>query len=353
MDAVLSPHIAWARDAIARRSGREAAITEAVRVHSRSTILYRVTARVDGAERLFYLKQYPPPQAADLEFDEHVAHLKNVGEHFARVSAIARAFGENPALVPYRVVDYDASERLILSEAMSGESLGGIRRGIAWNSSVRSTVVETWRRVGEWLGTLHRHTLPPLQSAERPAELVAYTIERLRKWRETDPARAPQADRAIDAVHALGRALDGRMVELTPCHGDVTAYNIIVGRGVGLIDLDDLRFDLPGKDVSQALLELAQFTRYAGLVPLPALTRQATESFLAGYGQPLPQGPAFWLPHLRNLTVFALTQSRRRKGFSASRISNAAHYANTVREIERSVMSILETGGCGDYFRRA
>jgi Ser/Thr protein kinase RdoA (MazF antagonist) len=157
-------------------------------------------------------------------------------------------------------------------------------------------------------------------------------------WSEEEPASARLAHRAEEVVRRLGSALEGSGVTLTPCHGDVTSFNILVGSdGVGLIDLDDFRFDMPAIDFSQALLELDQFSRCGGVAPLVRFRARARERLERGYGRPIPRGPEFWLPHFRNLSVFILTLARRRSGLGVSRLSNAAHYARLVAELERSM----------------
>jgi Ser/Thr protein kinase RdoA (MazF antagonist) len=152
----------------------------------------------------------------------------------------------------------------------------------------------------------------------------------------------------------VGLRLQGQAVTLTPCHADVSPFNIIVSdEAVGLVDLDDCRFDMPALDLSQSLLQIDAFSRCYSLIALPRFKQRAVGRLLQGYGRELPEGEQFWVPHLWNLAVFVLTLARRRRGLSPSRITDELHYARLRAELAQSVDRILRSKGRENYLRRA
>src|SRR5207244_2605819 len=176
------------------------------------------------------------------------------------------------------------------------------------------------------------------ESTSRARELADYAIERFESWASDDARRRDVARAAMDSARALVAQLGGRPVTTTLCHGDVSAGNILVGpEGVGLIDFDDLRFDMPAMDLSQALLEIEEFSRAGSAVRLAGLERESTAAFREGYGRSFPEGPHFWLPHLRNLSVFVLTLARRRGGLGPGQVTTEFRYRWTIAELQRTI----------------
>ena len=137
---------------------------------------------------------------------------------------------------------------------------------------------------------------------------------RFRQWMERDPDRASLAGRAIDAAASLPAMFPGP-VAVALCHGDITAANVRVdGAAAGLIDFDDVRVDMPGLDLSQAELEIEELSRGWLTLRPGAAAQRARAALRAGYGAGYVEGPAFWLPHLRNLAVFLTTIAGHRQG---------------------------------------
>jgi len=333
----------WEANAIARWSGSEPIITGVVLLPSRTAELHRITAVIRGAEHRFYAKRYPPNDTDGEALAKRAADLRHIA------NTIERASG----LQPFRVVDYEPERRMLLTAETPGQPLGRIQRALCWNPRARQVAIEAWRGVGAWLGSLHWHSLDPVISTTRSSELVSYTVKRLRFWCEEDRRRLDLAKRAEEAVHLAGAALEGHPVTLVPCHGDVTTFNILIGHGVGLIDLDDFRFDMPALDISQALLELDQFSTCASAIRLTGVRTRSWQLFREAYAHAFPSGAEFWLPHLRNLAVLVLTLARRRRGGLVSKISTGLHYARILAELETSTAAVLQSKAQADYLRLA
>ncbi len=101
-----------------------------------------------------------------------------------------------------------------------------------------------------------------------------------------------------------------------------------------------MRFDMPGLDISQALLELREFGHVFSVIPLPLFRRSAERALMAGYGRPVAGGPEFWLPHLRNLSVCLLTLARKCHNASLDGLSDKVRYHRTVEELRRCVRAV-------------
>jgi hypothetical protein len=304
--------------------------------------VFRLTAR-DSArlEGRFYLKRF---DASDTR--------EALEARLATLETISTALQSQPGITPYVVVGSDPVERLLLTREVEGESILSLHRRLARRCGAGpKEVVDAWRGVGLWLATLHWRTLPSVTAGERGAQIAAYTIERLRGWAEHDPGRRELADLATRAV-TVAASRCGTDALLTPCHGDVSGFNILVKDTIGLVDFDDARLDLPGLDVSQASLELRNLSRVLRVVPDTSLARQAQAAFVAGYGTSLPDGPPFWLQHFRNLSVFLLTLVRRRHGLSLSRATDELHYRRMVAELTRSIRDVLGSDGTISYWAR-
>lgn len=301
---------------------------------ARTTRLYRVTSRVGTVEHRFYLKIYAP--------DEHPPEVLAARCH--ALERVAKAFRDADGLAPYEVIGFEPHRGIVLTAETAGEPLVRLNRPLAWNPLARSEALRAWRGIGRWLRRLHWHSLPPRASTTRPAELVEYAVERFRLWKDQDASCGEIARRAEEAVRVLGRDLEGRQVVLTPCHADISTGNIVVGPRVGLIDLDDFRYDMPGVDVSQALLAIDQFWRLVSMVPMPQFNKAARKELESGYESRLPDGPEFWLPHLSNLSVVVVTLASRRCGMSLSRLSTELHYRRIVGELGATAQSVLDMG---------
>ncbi len=324
----------WARRSIERHLGAARLSIDVEAIPSRLATVHRITVQTADGTRRFYLKRYPADVLAG-DFTHRADDL----------SSLARAV-RGAGLLPFAVVAAEPARRLLLAEETKGSPLGHLHRRLVWSPAARAAALAAWQGVGAWLAVLHRQSIAPKPSPTRAAELVSYTNARFEMWGAEEPASAQLAQRAAETVQRMGAALEGRGVTLTPCHGDVTTFNILVGKaGVGLIDLDDFRFDMPAIDISQALLELDQFSRFGGVASLARFRARARARLEHGYGHPFPQGSEFWLPHFRNLSVFILTLARRRTGVTISRLSNAAHYARLRAELARSLEQASREGG--------
>jgi Ser/Thr protein kinase RdoA (MazF antagonist) len=219
-----------------------------------------------------------------------------------------------------------------------------LHRAMALDAGRRKPAIDSWRGVGRWLATLHWKAGPARPSTTRPGELAAYTTERLQKWAVADPSCAPLAAEAAEAANVAVSQSAGRGVETTLCHGDVTAGNIMVSASsVGLIDFDDLRFDLPALDLSQGLLEIEEFSHFASVLRLRRFADKASRAFEEGYGRPFPEGPEYWIPHLRNLSIFLLTLATRSTASRMSAVLNAPRYRRTRAELARTVSAIKQS----------
>ena len=211
------------------------------------------------------------------------------------------------------------------------------------SAAARRRVEAAWRGTGRWLARLHAQRSAPGASPTRVSSLADEILVRVDRWEAADPAGAALAAETRLAVRsAVGQAA-GRAVHLALCHGDVTPGNIFVhGEQVGLLDLDDLRVDLPALDLSQARLAIEEF----GHLGLPALAgrRARTTAWLRalaeGYGRPLPDGPEYWLPHLRNLVVYLLTLAPQRTGAGAGRLAAELRYRRLAHELGATLSDV-------------
>ncbi len=332
--ALPAPLLSWC-EAVLREADSGAAVRlAAARVPSRTGAVYRLSAVAGrGERRCWYLKHYPT-ETSDV-----------LARRFADLARIAAALGQRPALTPYVMVAADAERRLLLTAEMPGQTMVALHRGVTplfGDGPVR--IAAAWRGVGTWLAALH-HTAAAAPSTTRAAEVARFAADRLRAWADADRAQQARADAALDALARVAAHGDARALMLTPCHGDVSGNNIFVSGTVGLIDFDDVRTDVPALDVSQAVLELQNLCHAWSTVPLTRLMDQAGAAFADGYGRDRPDGPPFWLLHLRNLSVFLLTLARRRRGISVSRVTNELHYGRMLAELTRTVDAVRGSDG--------
>jgi hypothetical protein len=63
-------------------------------------------------------------------------------------------------------------------------------------------------------------------------------------------------------------------------------------------------------------------------------------AFENGYGQVLPRGPEFWLPHVRNVVMYLLNLSRRRTGVRLARLARELRYRRLIHELEVTVTDV-------------
>jgi hypothetical protein len=320
----LTPEMgSWLEARVAEWAGSSAVVTRVESVPSRVAAVWRVDAT--GAPTL-YLKQFAP---------EEPRHASTIAEHVDRLRSIESVIARDARLAPYRVVAFDERLRLILSVVVEGVPIASLHRRLMFSSDARRRAVASWHDVGRWLAVLHG-------SARRHdadiSEMVRYVVERFDAWGDVDPRFAALAHESSAATRCEGDALLSAGAYVTLCHGDVSSRNIIVGARTGVIDLDDLRWDLPGIDLSQALLESAQFARVGSLVPVWGLAERFAAAVRDGYGDGWPEGAAFRLAHLRNLAVFGLTLALRlHSERTLSRITTTAHYLAVIAEIRRMI----------------
>jgi hypothetical protein len=76
---------------------------------------------------------------------------------------------------------------------------------------------------------------------------------------------------------------------------------------------------------------------------MPRFEARAVAAFRAGYGRAFPEGPDFWLPHVRNLAVVLLTIARRRRAQTFKRALTQRRYLSTIAELNRTVSDIRAT----------
>jgi len=338
--ALPAAHLQWAQEQIRTRCSPASEIVRIYRIPSRLAEVYRVVAGTPDGQKTFYLKRYPPSKPeADLR------------ERFNYLDAIAGAFERSDVVSPYRVIGSDAQLGLLLTLETAGTPLLTIHHTMTRRLGFvdATPAVRAWHGLGVWLGILHWRTVPPTRSTTRVEEVLEYSSERFRKWAERDPGRGGLAKRAVETVAFVAGQAAGHPVTITLCHGDISAGNVIVGKGVSLVDPDDLRLDMPALDISQALMELHEFGFVASVVPLPGLAKSAQASFVAGYGHALPEGPEFWLPHLRNLSVYVLTSASRCQGLSLHRLTEEARYRRTIQELKRCIRTIRSSGAQASY----
>jgi Ser/Thr protein kinase RdoA (MazF antagonist) len=328
--ANLRANLEWSELRLRERFGGGTSITAVEPIASRLAEVYRLEVSTGSDKRHCYLKDCG---LVDLEMPP--------SDYEACLSVVARAFEAKADVLPSPVLAFDAGRRLLLTTEVPGRPLSRLHRTIMLSSGRRKVAIAAWRGVGRWLATLHWTTGLTAVSDTRSAELVAFTTDRFRRWSLADPRCSGLAEQAIEATGLAAAQLRARSITTTLCHGDVSAGNIMLhGSSVGLIDLDDLRFDLPGVDVSLGLLEIAEFSHVASVVFLRHFAADAETAFRDGYGRAFPEGPEFWLPHMRNLAVFLLTLAKRRTGPAATRLMDELRYRRTQRELARTVSTI-------------
>ena len=336
------PEFSWSELQIRHVYGSAWAIESSARLPSRTASVHRIVLTDHaGSHRVVYLKQFRPTDTAE-EFELR----------FRNLQAISASLQERAEITPLVVLAYDAGQRLLLTAQMEGECIIALHRRLARRFGFDARdILDAWRGVGAWLSTLHRGTLAPVVSAARADELCEYSEDRFLQWTEVDPRQQKLAQTAIDALKAITARCARVPLSLVPCHGDVSAYNILVSKTVGLIDFDDARFDLPALDLSQAVLELRNVSRLFWTFPLKSVIQSAESALLAGYGGHPPDGGEFWLPHFRNLSVYLLTLARRRSGAALSRITDELRYQSTLAELRRAIGAVERSGENASYWR--
>jgi Ser/Thr protein kinase RdoA (MazF antagonist) len=308
--------LAWAERTLRGRFGSALRMGRVAQLPARTGRLHCLDATLGDQPRRFFLKHYKP--AAVPTWAEHAEHL----------GLISRTFDSIEGLLGSTLIAADVERNVSLAAEVPGDAL---------SRAVDQSVV--WHGIGRWLGALHRSRRSEC-STTHAAKLAAFAEKRFRVWSERDRSMAGLADRAIEAVsQVLPRV--GSAVSTVLCHGDVTIGNIRVQRGaVGLIDFDDVRMDMPAVDLSQAELLLEDLGYVGTVVPIRGAAARARAAFREGYGGGYAAGPEFWLPHLRNLSVFLLTLAERRRESLWHRLNNEMHYRRTVASLERTISDI-------------
>jgi len=326
--ALPDEHVRWCTQQICQWAGRPVRIDRFERVASRLAVLHRVL--VDDAGRCleFFLKSYPQsvegPQLAD---------------HLRTLCLVQQAMSRDTRLAPFPMVAADANLRLLLMLPMPGHRLSDLHAAL-WRRETRAMALNAWRGLGMWLAALHWNAQAPITSTTHLRTLCEYSRERFQQWASCDPSMARLSQDACTALSNASEAWGNRPVTLTLCHGDVCPANVFAGERVGLIDLDDLRLDMPALDLSQALLYLHDFGRLLSLVPFPRFGGRAREALEAGYGRPFPTGLEFAVPHLRNLSVFLVTLAQRMAGGRLG-VSDRLQYRWVIEELRRTVTGIV------------
>jgi len=331
----------WCEVQVRRELGEAWRLGSGTLVPSRTGTVYRVSATGGApAARHYFLKQFAE--------DEGPARLQ---ERLQHLSLISNALQREPAITPYVVVACDVERRLLLAHQVEGQPILALHRRLAGRAGLGAAdTVNAWRGVGTWLATLHRKTLPTSESQVRAAEIEEYTRERFIAWAAADPRQGTLTTSALGALQLVTSRCAEQTLTLTPCHGDVSGFNVLVSRTVGLIDFDDIRFDLPALDLSQAVMELRNLSRAFRLVALRGVARRAETALKEGYGEGLPDGAQFWIQHYRNLAVFGLTLARRRSGVSLSRLTDELHYRRVVSELGRTTRAVLKSGSDASFW---
>ena len=325
MTFVPGGNIDWAVSQLRAQLGKSAAIV-AQPIDSRLGELHRIEAVVGPTRRTYYLKKYALASAG-VTWSEHITGL----------GTVAGALDGVPGLLPYTVIASDSIRQTILVAEMPGRPLIALHRAAILSLRGRRDSIVAWRGVGRWLGRLHRFSEQKV-SGEWALGLAEDITVRLRQWQQHDRGHAPLVDRAVSLTALVARQLAARELTLALCHVDVTVGNILVhGESVGFIDYDDLRSDMPGTDVSQAELEIEEFSRAGSVVPIPFLKRQVLGAFRDGYGEPYPTGAELWLPRLRTWAVVLLTMSRAPKPGGPAGIAARRRYLRTIAELRRSL----------------
>ena len=327
--------LAWARERLAEHLP-SARIEGVHSVTSRLARLHRITVIGEGGRRTrYYLKRC---EAERLDrWPEQMTHL----------AAVANAIDGTDGLLRFRMVAADAAQGLLLTAEVPGRPLSSLHRPSIVRRSARRAAWEGWRGAGRWLGRLHTDAMPPSPSTSRAPEMAQDVSALLGRLGAEDPSQAALAAEAVRAATDVLRMLDGRPVPVGLCHGDVTAGNIIVhGAAVGLVDLDDLRMDMPGLDWSQALLAMDEFGHVGWSGPGVGIAEWSA-AFAEGYRRPRPIGPEFWLPHLRNLAVYLVTLSRQLRGVSLGRLAVEFRYRRLLRELWTTINAVAHAPSSG------
>lgn len=324
--------IEWCAARLHEHFGGKAVVTDTIDVPSRLARVHRLTIAIGAATHHFYLKRYGP---------EGLGLATSLREHAENVSFISSAFLDRIGVLPYQVIATDAPQGLVLTAAMPGRPLGPSHRIWVGGKRARAQALDAWEGVGRWLAVLHWNSQPPVASERRAGELVSYIAERLSGWSLEDSRYRGLAQDATNAARELLSRMAGRPVTTTLCHGDVSLGNIMIDdRRVGLIDLDDLRWDMPGMDLSQGMLEIQEYSRIGSVVAVPGFAARAAAAFRTGYGHRFPEGPEFWLPHLRNLSVMVRTLAGWRTGRGPRRVALELWYRRRIGELRRTVALI-------------
>jgi hypothetical protein len=331
-DRALAADIEWCAARLRDHFGRHAVVTDTIDVPSRLARVHRLTVAIGAATYSYYLKRYSP---------EGLGLATSLSEHAKNISSISSAFRDKAGVLPYQVIATDAQLGLVLTASMPGRPLGSSHRIWVGGKGERAKALDAWEGVGRWLAVLHWNSRPPVASDSKARELVDYIAERLSRWRLEDSRHSGLAQDATSAARELLSRMAGRPVMTTLCHGDVSLGNIMIDdRQVGLIDLDDLRWDMPGMDLSQGLLEIQEYSRIGSVVAAPGFAARATAAFRKGYGRSFPDGQEFWIPHLRNLSVMVLTLAGRRTGRGPRRVALELWYRRKIGELRRTVAGI-------------
>jgi hypothetical protein len=327
-------NLEWALRRVEEWTHGTPTLVDAFQTPSRLAVVHRLTTSIDGTRRVFYLKEY---SAGSIEDEQEF------WPNLRRLQSASAAFGGDAQLAPLEIAAIDETRRLLLTAAVEGPTIADLHHGWIAPALRMPGIVSGWRAAGRWLRTLIT-AIPSYESADRPSFLLGFTRQRLEWWVRTDPSASHLAADAGLALDVLQRHFADRSVRLVACHGDVSAYNVVVGTRVGLIDIDDFRFEMAGLDVSQAHIEIAEFSRVARLLRFPPLRRAAERAFHAGYGEPSPSGPELWLPHIRNLAVRVLTLARKERGLSPSRLNATLSYRWAIGELRRTAREVLNSG---------
>jgi Ser/Thr protein kinase RdoA (MazF antagonist) len=322
--------IDWCNSRLLEHFRQPADVLEVRQVPSRLATVHQLVVKVGAARHCYYLKRHTASSLAT-GFAEYAAHM----------SAIARTLTNRAGLLPYDVIAVDSREGVVRVGETPGQTLYALHHEWIRTRQGRHAAIAAWRGVGRWLAVLHAGERVPVRSETRAAELVEYANERLVRWGQADPRQRPLADRAAHALRLAAARLPHGPVTITLCHGDVSAGNILVdGTAVGLIDLDDVRLDMPAVDLSQALWEIREYCRAATIVAMPRFERMAAAAFREGYGSSFPTGPDFWLPHIGNMAVILLTVAARRTGLGLGRVSEELRYTRALDELRRTIATI-------------
>jgi hypothetical protein len=326
-------NLEWALRRVEEWAHVTPALVDALQTPSRLAVVHRLTTSIDGMPRVFYLKEYSAGSIEDEQ--EFWPNLK-------RLQSSSAAFSGNLHLAPLEIVAIDETRRLLLTAAVEGSTIAALCHGWVAPAVRVTNIIRGWRGAARWLRTLITAT-PSYESVDRAPFLIGFTRQRLEWWVQSDPAAARLAAEVSVALDALERYFSSRAVQLVACHGDVSAHNVVVGTRVGLIDIDDFRFEMAGLDVSQAHIEIAEFSRIARVLRFPPLRLAAERAFRGGYGEPSPAGPEFWLPHIRNLVVRVVTLARKERGLSPSTLNAMLSYRWAIRELRRAAAQVVRT----------